>query len=206
MNARVIPRTAVAGYIKLVRLPLDGAVALLPGDGIGLRAAAGLALDRADATARAVASVLLGDPVLGEDAARRRAAADERGRALGLRTRAERTRQRADARLDEQHERSQRKREDARTRADDRRRGAERAREVKKQRAAGTETKRRGTARRAAARRADAVEARARDARLDALETTSDALREQERALGASDEARRLERAAGRAKAARKGS
>lgn len=204
MNLRVIPRTAVEGYIRLMRLPLDGAIALLPGNGTGPSAAATLAVDRADATARAVASAILGDPVLREDALRRRAAADERGRALRLRTQAERRTREADEHLDERHEQSERQRQEARERADGRRRRAERGREEKKRGAVRTEAGRRATTRRAAARKAEAVEGRARKERLEALETKSGALREKEEALTASDEARRLEQAAGRAKAARK--
>ena len=37
MNVRAIPRTAVEGYLRLVRVPLDGAVSLLPGNGTGAR-------------------------------------------------------------------------------------------------------------------------------------------------------------------------
>ena len=49
MNMRVIPRTAVDSYLRLLRLPLDGAISLLPGNGTGAKPAAALALDRLDA-------------------------------------------------------------------------------------------------------------------------------------------------------------
>ncbi len=68
MNARAIPRTAVESYLRLVRLPLDGAVGLLPGNRTGAKPAAKLALDRADATLRAVIATILRDPALREDA------------------------------------------------------------------------------------------------------------------------------------------
>ncbi|MEA2351752.1 MAG: hypothetical protein QOJ14_166, partial [Thermoleophilaceae bacterium] len=55
MNLRVIPRTALEGYIRLVRLPLDTAIALLPGNGTGPGVSASLAADRAEAAARAIA-------------------------------------------------------------------------------------------------------------------------------------------------------
>ena len=54
MNARTLPRTAVDGYLRLVRLPLDTAIGLLPGNGNGPAPAAKLAVDRADASVRAV--------------------------------------------------------------------------------------------------------------------------------------------------------
>jgi len=69
MNVRSIPRAVVNGYIKGLRLPLDLTVGRR-GDG------AELALDRAEATARAVAGTVLGDEELRKDAAQRRAAAD----------------------------------------------------------------------------------------------------------------------------------
>ncbi len=71
MNARAIPRTAVESYLRLVRLPLDGAVGLLPGNRTGAKPAAKLALDRADATLRAVIATILRDPALREDAGAR---------------------------------------------------------------------------------------------------------------------------------------
>ena len=85
MSIRAIPRTAIGGSIKAMRLPLDIAVSLLPGNGAGPRPTAGLALDRIEAHVRDLAGVALGDEVLREDAARRRVAADERERALRLR-------------------------------------------------------------------------------------------------------------------------
>ena len=66
MNIRVIPRTAVNSWLKLVRLPLDGAIRLLPGSGSGPRPTAKLAIDRADATVRAVIAGVLGDSQLSE--------------------------------------------------------------------------------------------------------------------------------------------
>ena len=90
MNLRPIPRTALDGSLRLARMPLDTALALLPGNGTGRAATAALALDRADATTRAVAGALLSDPVLTDDARQRLGAVDERERALRLRVEAER--------------------------------------------------------------------------------------------------------------------
>src|SRR5205823_2791024 len=82
MNVRVIPRTALTGYLKLVRTPLDAAIRLLPGNGNGdgAKPTAQLAIDRADATIRSVAGTFLGDSALREDGARRHHAARERER------------------------------------------------------------------------------------------------------------------------------
>ena len=205
MNVGAIPRTAVDGYLKLVRLPLDAVIGLVPGNGTGRATAAALALDRVDAAARSVAGAVLGDSVLREDAARRRLAADQRGRAFRLRADAERKSEGAESRLAERQDQADRQRKRAKQHAEKTRRQARRTREQKSRQAAKTESKRRGTSRKAAARADDAVDARARKARLETLDTKADALREKEEALTASDEARRLRGAAGRAKAARKG-
>jgi colicin import membrane protein len=206
MNLRVIPRTALEGYIRLMRLPLDTAIALLPGNGTGPSVSASLAADRAEAAARAIAGVLLGDPVLREDAGRRRAAADERARALRLRTEAERKTEEADARLGDRQERAVEDRRQAKQRATAKRRRAEHSREETTKRAARSATKRRATNRRQSARSAEAAEERARKKRLEALDTEADALRERDEALTAADEARRLGEAAAKAKAERKSS
>ena len=204
MNVRAIPRTAVDGYLRLVRLPLDAAIGLLPGNGTGRGTAAALALDRVDAAARAVAGAVFADSVLREDAARRHLAADERGRAFRLRAEAQRKRREAESRLAERQDQAARQRQRAKQRAEGTRRQAERRREQKTRQAAKTESKRRGTSRKAAARIDGAVDARARQARLKTLDRKADALREREEALTASDEARRLAGAASKAKAARK--
>src|SRR5436309_1922129 len=100
MGVRDVSRAAVGGYLKVLRMPLDTAVRV-KGRRNGGAAGATLALDRAEAAARDVAGIAMGDRRLREDARRRRAAADERERALRLRAEAERHEQRAEARLDE---------------------------------------------------------------------------------------------------------
>lgn len=204
MNARAIPRAAIGGYLRLVRLPFDAAIGLLPGNGAGAAPSARLALDRADASVRAIAATVLNDSVLREDARRRRAAAEERDLALRLRSKAQQKVESADSRLEERRDQTDRVREQAEQRAHARREEAEREREKKVHRAAGAERDRLAASRRAAARAEQAVTERAPKARLDAVKTKADALREKEKALTARDEARRLREAAGRAKAERK--
>ena len=204
MNVRVIPRTAFTGYLRLVRLPLDAAIGFLPGNGTGAGPAAGLVVDRADAIVRAIAATILNDPVLYEDAERRQVAANERERALRLRSQAQRETQEADARLAERQEESARRRQQAGQRESEQRQQAARKREEKVSRAASAKRDRRVTSRQVAAQLDEAVEDLARKARLDTLDTKADALREREKALTAADEARRLRDAASRRKAARK--
>jgi hypothetical protein len=204
MNVRVIPRTALKGYLRLVRTPIDTAIALLPGNGSGAKPSAQLAVDRADATVRTVAGTVLRDPVLREEGERRRLAASERERGQRLRHQAEQTAEQADTRLDEREAAAHQQRRRARETANARRRQAETRAQKEKQQAAKAETRRREAARQAAAQREEAIEERGRREKLDALEAKSEALRAREQELAARDEARRLADAAGKVKAERK--
>ena len=192
---------AVDGYLKLVRLPLDTAAAMLPGVDPEV---AGVALDRADATARGLAGTLLLDTPLREDAARRHAAADERGKALHLRAEAERKRHQADERLSDKTQQAEERRREAAEKAEQREQQAEQRRKKKAEQAKETERKRRAQSRKAAAQVEEKIEDEARKERLESLETKADALKEREEALTAKDEAQRLGQAAGRVKAQRK--
>lgn len=204
MNVRVIPRTAVRGYLKLVRTPLDTAIGLLPGNSEGAKPSAQLAVDRADATVRSVAGTLLGDPVLREDGERRRQAAHDREHGIRLRERAEHTAEQADTRLREREDQAEQERRRARETANTRRREAEKRAQKKKQQAAKAESRRREAARDEAAQREQAIESRAPHKELETLEAKSDALRAREQELAARDEARRLAQAASQVKAERK--
>ncbi len=88
MSMRTISRSAVGGYIKLLRLPLDAAVGLRTRNGRHGVAGATIKLDRMEAGLRRMAGKTLGDEELVRDAERRRLAADERERAAGLRAEA----------------------------------------------------------------------------------------------------------------------
>lgn len=204
MNVRVIPRTAVKGYLKLIRTPLDTAIRLLPGNGTGAKPAAQLAVDRADASLRSMAGTLLGDPVLRADGQGRRQAAHERDRGVRLRSQAQQTAEQADARLEERQEQAHAQRQRARETASTRRRQAETEAQMEKQRAEKAESQRREAARTAAAQREQAIENRAPQEELQTLEAKSDALRTREQELAARDEARRLAEAASHVKAERK--
>jgi hypothetical protein len=204
MNVRDIPTTAVDRYLKLVRLPLDAAIRLLPGNGSGTGPAAKLALDRADATVRAMIADLLGDAHLRDDAERRRTAADERGHARTLHAEAERAEEKADARLEERRRQANRQRHEARQRADAKREDAALQRDRQVRRAAEVRNDRLASSRRTVERAERAVEDRAAKERLEALDAKSQALREREKELAVRDAADGLREAAGRAKANRK--
>jgi hypothetical protein len=204
VNVTAIPRRAVDGYLKLVRVPLDGAIRLLPGNGSGAKPAARIALDRVDARARTAFAKALRDPVLAEDGARRREAADQREQALRLRSQADVKAEQADTRFEERREQTARQREQANERAKRRRQQAARQEKQKKSRAAETAGKRSTASRTTARRRQEALGDKATRERLQTLNAESDALNEQQKELTARDEAARLSEAAGRAKAERK--
>ncbi|HWF73811.1 MAG TPA: hypothetical protein VG186_10735 [Solirubrobacteraceae bacterium] len=204
MNLRDIPTTAVDGYLRLARLPLDSAIRLLPGNGTGAKPAAEVALDRADATVRALIAGLLGDRGLREDAERRRAAADARERALKLHAEAERTAEKADARLAERREQATRQRQQAQQRAEATREDAARKRERQVRRAAEVRHDRLENSRATAERTEKALDDRAARERLEALDAKSESLREREQELAVRDAAEGFRQATGRAKANRK--
>jgi hypothetical protein len=204
MSIRAIPRTAIGGSIKAVRLPLDIAVSLLPGDGAGPRPRAGIALDRLEAHVRELAGAVLGDEVLREDAARRRLAADERERAVRLRTAAARRADEADERLAETREDAEERREEAAERARRQRAEAGQAREQRFREAAHVERKRRAANESVRSNADEAIDEVAAEARLKQLEREAAALDEQAGALTAEAEAQRLQDEATRRKAARK--
>ena len=204
MSIRAIPRTAVGGSIKAARLPLDVAVALMPGNGSGPGATAELALDRIEAQIRDFAGIALGDDVLREDAAMRRVAADERERAMRLRAAAARRAQEADEQLGDTLEQTDEQREEAEERARRQRAKAEADRKKRTQQAAQAERRRKSATAKATAKAEEAIDEQATDARLEQLEREAAVLAEKEAALTAADEAQRLQDAASAKKAARK--
>ena len=205
MNMRVIPRTALDGYLRLVRAPIDGVIALLPGNGSGPKPAARVAVDRADAIVRSILAEVMGDDVMRDDAERRHIAAHERGAALRLRVEAERTSEAAQAELVEREERAIQQREQATKRAREKREQAVRQREQEARRAVEVERERLQATRTAEQRAAEAIAEREPGERLEALDAKAEALQEKEQELIARDEARRLREAASAAKAERKG-
>jgi hypothetical protein len=203
MNTQDISRTAVTGYLSLVRVPLDAAIGLLPGDP-GRAQTRKLALDRADATARALAAAVLRDATLREDAQRRRLATQERERALNLRTQAKQTAQKADERLDEREEQAQERRRQAAEQAKARRAAAARERRERTKQARETEQQRTQASRKVQAKVEERIDEREPQERLAVLEVKEKAQREQEVALAEQAEADRLADAAASIKEERK--
>jgi hypothetical protein len=200
MALRTASRLGVEASVRAARLPFDLGTRLAGGTGSSLA----LAVDRADARARALAGLILGDAELQDDAARRHAATDERVRALRLREQAEDTSEYAEQRAAEKQETAARRRVGAASNANRQKAQADEWRQSREAQAAtAAERRRRGTERAMAAKQ-EAVQARADEARLDALKEKAEALEQEEEALTANDEAKRLARAAESAKEQRK--
>src|SRR5436190_5136877 len=204
MEARTVRRVAIDRWLRVVRLPFDTFAHLLPADR-GPRNAAMLAIDRADATVRAAVGGIFHDDDLRDDAFRRRAAADERERALELRGEAEEKQRISDAELAKELEGAARLREAADREAQDRRRQVdeERAEQQRKAREAAVAQER--AVEQARVERLADADKKAKRERLDVLDEQAVALDREVDALTATDEAQRLRDAASAAKAARKG-
>ena len=200
MALKTASRLGVLASVRAARLPFDVGIRLVGGPESSLA----LAVDRADARARALAGLVLGDADLQDDAARRHAATDERVRASTLREQAEDISERADERLTENEKAAVRRRAEAADAARRRKAEAEQRRQSREAESAQSADRRRRAAESAKATAQEQARARADAARLDALEEKAEALEEEEEALIASDEAKRLARAAEAAKETRK--
>jgi len=200
MALRTAARVGVDASVRAARLPFDLGTRLVGGPESSLA----LAVDRADARARALAGFVLADADLQDDAARRHAATDERVRALRLREQAERTSEAAEERVAEKEQVAARRRAGAASSANRQKARAEEWRKSREGEAANAARRRRRDTERAKAAKQETVKARADEARLDALEEKAEALEQEEEALIARDEARRLARAAETAKEQRK--
>jgi hypothetical protein len=199
---RNLSRITIDSYLRLIRLPVDGFLAI--GGDTGSVTAAKLLVDRADARTRQLAGVVLGDPDLQRDAELRREAAEEKARALNLRAEAELRSQRADQLANKQKRTAARQRKKAASVTKQRREEAQKRRQSTKAAAARRASQRRNHAKSSAAETEKLIEERAKHSRLEQLTTKTEAVQAKEAALVAADETRRVGRAAGAAKAKRK--
>jgi hypothetical protein len=199
---RTVLRSAIGGYINLVRFPFDAGARLLGDTRWGSRAE--LTLDRFDAAAREIAGRTLRDEELQENGARLRAATSERERAQFLREEAEQRSQQADGRIADQEKKAERQRRAAARRSQDRKKRADHQRQADSRRLTEAESRRKAAVKKAAAETKAALNHRAKEGRLEQLDEEASALVKRERALTAKQEAQRLRRAASKTKAARK--
>jgi hypothetical protein len=202
MMLRNFSRTAIGTSLRLIRLPIDGLLAV--GGNRGPVTAVKLALDRADARTRELAGVVLGDQQLQEDAELRREAADERERSLNLRAEADLRSQRADQQAGERKHAAERRRQQAASTAKRKRQQAQKRRQSSKATATQLARQRHQAAKSTAAQTEKVIEERSKNSRLRQLESKQEAIQKKEAALAASAKARRLRRAAGSVKEERK--
>jgi hypothetical protein len=202
-NVRSARRTAINYWLKAVRLPFDAAVHVLPANR-EVGNTAGLAIDRADATLRAAVGGLLNDSELLADAARRRAAVDERQRAVVLRQEAEEQQVAADAQLAKELDAAARLREEGEREAQARMEEADNERARRQQRAREEAAAQERVVEAAHQEQRAAETKEAKRARLALLEEQVPALDKEAAALTAKDEAQRLREAANAVKSARK--
>jgi len=204
MTGRDLQNKFVDGWLRVARLPFDVMAHLIPNGERGPRQGVTLAVDRADATIRAFAGAALGNDGLLLDANQRRAAADERARAIRLRTEAREQEVQADRRLDERRDEAERLRSRADRKATEREEQAEQKRRARKEKLRETTARQQQRVESERQRKHSAAEHEAKEQRVRTLDEKTDALNAQSDALTASDEAKRLEEAAANAKTDRK--
>lgn len=205
MNVQTIPRTALDGYLRVLRVPAKAVVkALAPRSRSGDSSAAELVLDRAEAAVRDAVGRMLNDSELQADARRRRAAADERERALKLRATAQHKTEQADEQLGARQVAAEQRRQEARDRERTQKQRAQQERAAKSRQLAQAEDRKRAAVRAQANQAEDAIEDQARHSRLEQLDAEARTLEEEEDALTARSEAQRLRRAAAETKTERK--
>lgn len=205
MSTRTVTATTVDRSLKLLRRPADLVISLLPGDRLGPGPAVRVVVDRIDSTVRSGLATVLGDESLRADAARRQAAADERQRALDLRREAQRTEQQTEARLQKTHEEAGRRRQGAGEKATKRRQASSESQRKRARNAVAAERVRKQVNREQETQAEQRIATATAEAELPAVQEQVQALEDRELAAREQAEAERLEQAAERVKAERKG-
>jgi hypothetical protein len=204
MSVTKIPGAALDRYLRVVKGPLDAIARRTRRDGDALTSPVELLLDRADATVRETVGRLLGDETLKDDARKRRLAAAERERALGLQAKAEELTAEADQEFSQRQKAAEERRQQAELRAEQEKQRIEQERQSKEREVEQAAAQRKATSRKVASVVEGAVDDKADRARLVQLDAEAQALQDEEKALGAKATAEKLSKAAGKAKAARK--
>ena len=206
MSLQTMSRTAVDGYLKLLRLPANAVAGVLrPRNSRDAETTAvELTLDRVEAAVRGAAGRALHDPQLQDEARRQRVAADERERALELRREAERQSRQADEDFVARTDTAEQRRRGAARQAEEKKKRAQQRRTQTTVRLTQAEEQGRAVVQAHKDQTEDAIDERARRTRLERLSTEAESLDEQANALTARSEAQRLRRAASETKAKRK--
>lgn len=196
-----ISRTAVDGYLKVVRKPVDAVLSRGKSD---RSKALSVKLDRVDAAARSAAGTALRNPDLKDDAQRRREAAGERERAQRLRGVATEHAEKAEAQSAAVQEEAEQRRRKAAEQTERRKQQAQKRKAAARKKAAEASSERKQSAKKAAAEtKAESAKQTKRE-QLAQLEAKEAALEKKEAAVNSAAESRRLAEAASEAKAKRK--
>lgn len=199
-----IRRTAIDGYLKAVRAPLDAGMHLATRGNDERLTSARLVVDRADATIRQQLGRILSDDELLSDGVRRAVATDERVRALELKAVADEKSRRATVEFRKRQDRLEREQTETERKAAEDRRRAQEARQQEEAKAADAAQRRKAASRKIEAAVEQRVATEARSKRVEQLDTEADALQAEEDALRASERARQLKAKADSVKSARK--
>lgn len=203
MDIKRIPGSALDGYLNLVKRPVDAIARRTRREGL-TTSPAELTLDRIDAAVRETAGRILGDETLQDDARKRRLAASERERALELKIEAEVKTQQADQEFSQRQQAAEQRRQQAERRAQEEKQRIEQEKQAKEREVEKAASQRKATNRKVASTVEGAIDDKADKGRLQQLQVEAEALREEEKALGAQAAAKTLSSAASKAKAVRK--
>lgn len=199
MNPQTITRNALDLYLRVALAPASK-VARFTRFGKDEMAPLELAVDRFDATVRQFAGRALGDDELLADAARRRAAAENRETAIELRAKAEQKEQEAERKRQEREAQAERVRENGQSQAEQKRQEAEERERQRKQSVRKSAQTRKQAVKQSAARKKQAIAEKERAARLVELEQKEEALDAEEKALTEAERAARLKQSADKTK------
>jgi DNA anti-recombination protein RmuC len=203
MNPRTLTRSAVDLSVRTALAPWT-AVARFTRFGGDRTSPLEVAVGRIDAAVREFAGRALFDDELVQDAARRRAAADNRSVAIELHQEAEKREQEAEQRRQQREAQAEEVRERTEQVADQKREQAEQKASQRKQAVKKSANARKQAVSKAAAKKREQIAKAEREARLEELEETEEALDAEQRAIAEQKRAERLKSSAAATRAARR--
>ena len=206
MKIQEVPRTAVNGWLQLVRLPLTTfeAVARRGRDNDAWPPA--IAFEQAEVAVKETFGRLVRDDELVAQARVQRAKVGELQRALAKEAEAARKAEQAELSFAETEERLERQKDEVARQAQKREQELERQKAEAKRKVEQDAARKKSTSKKASATRKKAVDKQAKAAERRRLQSEADALAEQQRAMAAKGEVVELDEAAERAKARRRAS
>lgn len=206
MKIQELPRTAVNGWLQMVRLPLTTFEAVARRGRDNSEWPPALAFERVEVAVKETFGNVVGDDELVAQARVQRAKVAEIERALTKEAEAAAKAQQAELDFAEREERLEQKKAQVERQAEQREQQLEREKAEARRKVEQEASRKKTTARKAAATREKAVEKQAEAAERRRLQTEADALAEKQRALAAKGKAIDLDEAAEATKARRKAS